>query len=830
MTQYTFHLIGNAHLDPVWMWDWREGLNEGIITHRTILDLMDEDGQLTFMRGEAAQYEHMEKHAPDLFERVRAYAKVGRWDVVGGTYVQPDTNMPATETMLRHFMLSQKYFVRRFGQRVRVAWAADSFGHSAGLPEVLAAAGMEGFAFTRPGPEILPLPKPAFWWEGSGGSRVMAYRPPVGWYGNERDEMPARLDGLLASAQQCDLHNVGVFYGLGNHGGGPSRRSLADIRAWAAKHPEVNVVFSGLHRLFDALRGEAAAHGDGFLPTHCGEINFCLRGCYSSVAKFKYFYRKTEAAVASAERTNTTIRAANLRGLAELRSAGDPGGFSPLDEAWKALAFNSFHDILPGTVIERAIDDEMAWLGGAYHRAQQVENDALMTLANHVDTTVKLPAGDHPGPVALLAWNPHPTEYDGPVELDGMLDYRPIWQYRGRPNELPVELRDHAGRKLPMQVIPVDNTAMLDFPWRKRVVTRVQLPPVGWKVFTLGWVEGAQAPATPDPVQASRTGTIDNGIYKVVAKPETEGLQIFHRGQKLFGPGGLHVITVNDPYGSWGSMNELPESLDLSSVMASWRITRVETLEHGPERATLWVRLEGGHSRLDLRVSLARQREAVDVDARLFLNERSARVKLIMPCGARQAEYDVLGGHVTRGALGETPGGRWVRTPALGFASNALYNFSLKDGALRATIARASRYTCDLTLSPEEQPWVPAVDTGELRFKFVLCPGDEQLPVLARQLEEPPVVISVPATPGDLPRTGSLMQLQPATVRILSFQANSENDLLVYVQEMNGQPVTPRLKWLGQTVKLGKLEGGKIAAWRLIRREQTWQAEPVSLR
>jgi alpha-mannosidase len=201
-----------------------------------------------------------------------------------------------------------------------------------------------------------------------------------------------------------------------------------------------------------------------------------------------------------------------------------------------------------------------------------------------------------------------------------------------------------------------------------------------------------------------------------------------------------------------------------------------------------------------------------------------------MPCGARQAEYDVMGGHITRGALGEVPGGRWVRTPTLGFASNALYNFSLKDGALRATIARASRYACDLTLPPEAQPWIPAVDTGELRFKFVLSPGDEHLPVLARQLEEPPVVMAVPAAPGDLPRTGSLMQIQPATMRVVSFKADQENGWLLYLQEMNGQTVTPRLKWMGQTLKLGKVEGGRIAAWRLVRREETWQAEPITLR
>jgi alpha-mannosidase len=817
MAQLTFHLIGNAHLDPVWIWDWREGLNEGITTSRAILDLMDEDGELTFMRGEAAQYEHMEAHAPDVFERVRAYIKAGRWDVVGGTYVQPDTNLTATETLLRHFMQSQEYFESRFGLRARVAWAADSFGHSAGLPEVLAASGMQGFAFTRPGPEIVAIAKPAFWWEGSAGSRVLAYRPPVGWYGNERDEMPRRLDGLLASAQQCDLQNVGVFFGLGNHGGGPSRRSLADIRAWAKGHPEVTMVYSGLHRLFDALSAEVSAQRADFLPVVRGELNYCLRGCYSSVAKLKFFYRRTEASVFRAERTDTIIRA----GLGQANTR-------PLEGAWHSLAFNSFHDILPGSLIERAADDQMAWLGGAYHQAQSVENAAIVALASRVDTTVKTAKGDHPGPVALMVWNPHATTYEGPVEVEANLDYRPIWEYRDRADQLPVELRDHAGRKLPMQIVPGDNTAMMEFPWRKRAVTRLKLPAFGWKVLTMGWVEGSEAPPTPEPVRVHEPGTIDNGIYKVVAKLDSEGVQVFHCGKSLFGPIGLHIITVNDPYGSWGSMNELPESLDLSAVIASWRITVIKVLESGPERGMLWVRLAGGRSRLDLRFTLTRQHEEVDVDARLFLDERSARVKLVMPCGARQAEYDVPGGLVKRGEVGEVPGGRWVRTAKIGFASNGLYNFDLKNGALRATIARASRYTDDLTLAADAMPWVASVDSGELRFRFLLAPGDENLPQRARLLEEPIVSLAVPASSGDLPRTGSWAAIQPGSLRILSLQASGAEDYLVVVQEVNGQPATARLNWLGQWVKLGKVEAGRIAGWRLVKRDGAWNADSLN--
>lgn len=253
------HLIPNAHLDPVWLWNFQEGLNEGIRTCRTILDLMDEFPELTFSRGEAAIYRHIEKHDPATFARIADFVRAGRWEVIGGTEVQSDTNLPATETFARH-----------------------------------------------------------------------------------------------------DLQNVGVFIGLGDHGGGPTRRQLLDIRAWAEGHPEVTLVYSGLHKLLDALRREVLRNSPDFLPVVKGELNFCLRGCYSSVAKFKFLYRKTENALLAAERADAVVRA----GL----------GLNPGDDVnprvpWNAVLFNTFHDILPGTSIERAVDEQIAWIGGTLPRS-----------------------------------------------------------------------------------------------------------------------------------------------------------------------------------------------------------------------------------------------------------------------------------------------------------------------------------------------------------------------------------------------------------------------------------------------------------------------------
>lgn len=244
------HLIANSHLDPVWLWDWRERLNEGLNTVRTILDLMDEDPELTYIRGESAVYRHIEKTDPGTFERIAAQVRAGRWDVVGGTYIQPDTNLAAIETLARHFTEGQRYFAERFGRKATVAWQADSFGHTAGLPEVFAAAGIDSFAFTRPPDTVLKLAQPAFWWEGRSGARILSYRPLVGWYGSDRLDVPQRLDQLVEAAAKTGLENIACFYGLGNHGGGPTRVQLAGIREWAKAHSNVNVVHAASTSFF----------------------------------------------------------------------------------------------------------------------------------------------------------------------------------------------------------------------------------------------------------------------------------------------------------------------------------------------------------------------------------------------------------------------------------------------------------------------------------------------------------------------------------------------------------------------------------------------------
>ena len=816
------HLIPNAHLDPVWLWDWREGLNEGLITVRTILDLMDEEKDLTFIRGESLIYEHIEETDPATFRRIARYVKAGRWDIVGGTYVQPDTNLAGAETLARQFTRGLLYFESRFGVRPTVAWQADSFGHTAGLPEIFAAAGIDSFAFTRPDANVLTLEEPAFWWKGGGGARILAYRPLVGWYGTEYDEMPRRLDGLLEAAQKSRIENVACFYGLGNHGGGPCRRQFSEIRAWAKAHPEITVSHSGLHRFFAALRKEIERKRLT-LPERKGELNYCLRGCYSSVAKLKFPYRRAESLLERAERTDSAIAALVKR----------PG--TDLTRAWDGVLFNSFHDILPGSSIERALDDQIAWIGGVLHEAQRTELRALNELAARVDTRVTSPAPGHPSAVAFLAWNPHPWPFSGHVEAEACLDYRPLFGYQNRPTEVPLQLLGSDRAPLPFQEVATENRSMVDLAWRKRVVVPVTLPAFGWNVLELGWVEGKRRLAKTSEVALARgesadgRAAIENGVYRLAAEMGGQSVQLLRNGKEVFADGGFTATVFDDVWGSWGGMKEESDSIHLERVRGKWTISGLEVLESGPERAVLWIRFSGVRSSIELSCALYRGGDCVEVAARVLWNERSARLKLLFPVG-ETAEFEVPGASVVRGPSGEVPGGRWLRVPGrdgegFGFVSDALYNFDGRDGRIGATVVRASRYADDVPTSAADKPWLPAVDAGELKFRFLLTSGAADLPRLARELEQPPLVVIAPPGKGTLGRKGSLAALRPSSVELLAMKrAEDGKGFILRVQARTGKNVEGSLDWLGKRIPLGLLIGGRIESYRLVPGAKGWKA------
>ena len=778
----TLHILPNAHLDPVWLWDAREGLDQGIRTFRSVLDLMDEFPEITFLRGEAALYAHFEETDPETFGRIRHRIREGRWEVVGGTWIQPDTNLSSARTLRRQFEVGLDYFQAHLGVRPRVAWQADAFGHAAGLPDIMADAGMESFAFWRPGPKLLRLPKSVFRWCGPNGGSVLASRIDYGWYGTGRDQIPERLDAALAHARRFGLDNEPVFIGLGDHGGGPSRRHVLDVRAWAAAHPDVRVVWSGLHRYFDALRAEAAAKGgNAFFPDFSGELGFTLRGCYTSCLRVKAAFRHAESELATAETAVAAVvphaEFVETGTLVTRRSSLVTPRCGGLADATRTLLFNSFHDILPGSCMERAVEEQLQQLGGVRDAARSAAHAAMSVLAVAADTSVPPPSDpDRPAALPFVVFNPHPWDYHGPLELEGCIDDRPDYYKPFGGGQAPLEVRDPKGRRVPFQIVPAE-AQFGDVIWRNRVVFDARVPAHGFAVYTLGW-KSEELTKTPNdkidtnentnlravpPSRTLRTSReISTARFSVSARIGADGVRILRDGQSWLKGRGLQALLFDDPKGSWG--DDAPRQYDESVPPSAWRVESAKVVECGPLRSALWVRFAGDHSWLELVFRLAEGRDAIDVNARLLWNERGKRLKFSLPCGAAAADCAVPGTVVRRASvLGEVPFNPWAVAldraghPVLGFASDALYGLDMKRGALRPSVVRASGYAWTPRDGSPMELWRSATDLGEHRFRFLLAPGDADMSHLAAELEMPPVIqLAHVSAPGPIGRRGTL--------------------------------------------------------------------------
>jgi alpha-mannosidase len=793
MKKPIFHLLPNAHLDPVWMWNWREGLSEGLRTCRTVLDLMAKYPDLTFIRGEAAVYEHVEERDPETFSRIAAQIAAGRWEAVGGQYIQPDNNMPSLWTALRQLEIGRAYFRSRFGVDVQVGWLPDSFGHGRGTPEIFTAAGLRYFALCRPQEDIRSIGSPVFRWLGQGGSELLCVRMPGRSYASERgidDEyFPlVVLERLIARCGVWPLRNHALTFGLGDHGGGPTRRHLDTLLEWREKHSEVEVKFSTLGNYFRAVEEEL--HDPAVraaLPVVDGDINFCQRGCYSSTSQLKRAFRLAERTLERGNRVQALITGEALP-----------------EETVKGLCFNAFHDILPGTLIESALEEQLQWLGGIVHTGRKSEFRALQQLTRRINIAVLPVAYDQPEAVPYVLFNSLLRPFSGQVEIEFSLDYRPVWDYAMEAGRHPIEVRDGNGKPVAFQVVPVENHSLVNSPpWRQRVVFYAEMPPGGWQVFTLGYQPNPEiAPEPPGvPVTASENA-IDNGIFRVWAKAGDEALQITRNGRDLTGNDGLSFAIFEDPYGSWGDMSEKPENSHALEKTEQWTIQRLKVLESGPERARLWVEFAGLRSRVEVTLSLSRGRDALDIAVRVFWDDRCRRLKMLMSQGEKVV-YEVPGGRIERGETAIVPGGRYQRVffpDGEGFvlASDSIYGYENEGGYFAAVLARGTRYCTDEPCRAHDYPEHPLADQGVLQANFVLGPLEADAEYLSEELEEPVTIIMEAPHVGDLAPAGSLWQHEALTGKVCDIAAVN-GKLNITLQHRN--------------------DGTKPQAWKIIRKE-----------
>jgi alpha-mannosidase len=273
------------------------------------------------------------------------------------------------------------------------------------------------------------------------------------------------------------------------------------------------------------------------------------------------------------------------------------------------------------------------------------------------------------------------------------------------------------------------------------------------------------------------------------------------------------VEVFEDIWGSWGGMSEEKDSIVLDKVLESWTVSECAILQEGPEQAVLWTRWQGKNSWLDLTYSLRRGEDALRVSARMLWNERSARIKLVFPSNG-PLRMQTPASSAERAQAGHLPCGRWFRRGSeekgLAFVSDVLSDLDTSEDKTRVTIARASRYADDVPTAADKARWRPATDCGELKFQFILAAPSSDLERLAEELLHAPVTLPVPPHPGSRPPKGSLAEIQPSHVTLLSASIGDGGALKVRVQNQSSEEALANMVLDGVTLKLGSLRAGEI--------------------
>ena len=248
--QATVHLVSNAHLDPVWMWEWEEGAAAAISTFRTAADLCEEFEGFIFNHNEVILYQWVEEYEPALFERIQRLVKAGKWHIMGGWYLQPDCNIPSCESFVRQILLGRRYFGEKFGVTPTTAINFDPFGHTRGLVQIIAKSGFDSYLFCRPDPGNCQLEDDTFIWEGYDGSRLLAQRVPEG-YNSPLGGARAKVERRIPNSP--DGTSTIVLWGIGDHGGGPSHQDLQDLADLIHTRNDVSIHHSTPEAYFTSL-------------------------------------------------------------------------------------------------------------------------------------------------------------------------------------------------------------------------------------------------------------------------------------------------------------------------------------------------------------------------------------------------------------------------------------------------------------------------------------------------------------------------------------------------------------------------------------------------
>lgn len=758
------HLIGNSHIDAVWLWPWVEADSVVHSTFQSALDRMNEDPDVAMTTSSSQFYQWIAESDPALLAAIRKRVEQGRWDLVGGWWVEPDVNIPSGEALARQGLYGQRTLEHLFGRMATTGYNPDSFGHAGSLPQILKLQGMDNYVFMRPNPTEKTLPSNLFWWQGIDGTRALTFRIPIAYNTDRSIDLHMRqVVDLFANQPVKDAME---FFGVGDHGGGPTRTAMAAIRTIQSEPGAPKAFYSTPDRYFAEVRQSLPAD----LPVVKDDLQHHSVGCYTAGSEIKKGNRTSEAALVTAEK------------FAAIGSVAWGANYpqSEFTAAWKRVLFLQFHDSLAGTALPEHFKSAM----DGYGRALDISHQAMDITAQRLAWQV--PATD-PDSQYLVVFNPNAWSTTENIEYDF------AWN-----RKTPSRVEDDHGQAIPFQWID-PTTAVQD---RTGIVAQVEVPAFGYRQIRLR--KSTDSESTQHPSLVSATGNVlENEHLKVTFSTDgTLGILDKDTGKQVFqgGETGARAIVLRDTSDTWSHHVRA-----YTDEIGSFKQQDLKIVEDGPLRARVRVRSTYGTSTLTTDWILYAGSRRLEARVSLDWHEHFKMLKYSFPLnvGAPKATYEIPYGTIQRETNGdEDPGQRWIdvtgdqsgKPYGLAVVNDAKYGYSVLGSDMRVSVVRGTVYAHHepYVLDPKrDYQWM---DQGVQTFRMVLVPhsGSWQsagVTRIAEELVSPVPVIYQGIHKGDRAQEDSFLSVSASDVVISAIKKAEDNDdIIVRAYETDGKP------------------------------------------
>ena len=776
LQQFTIRAVGNSHIDMAWLWPWTETVEVVRNTFRSVLDLMREYPDFKFTMSSARTYEWMQEKYPDLYHEIEQRVKEGRWEIIGGMWVEPDLNMPDGESLVRQILVGKRYFQNNFGVDVKIGWNPDSFGYNWQLPQIYKRSGMDYFVTQKLmwAHEFTTFPYKFFWWQAPDGSRLLTYFPHD--YADPIDAEP--LANQLAvwmpsiyGPKIPEKPEMMHLYGVGDHGGGPTRVMLdhaEQMRSPDFVFPKLEFTFAS--EFFADMEKKLPSMQ---VPTWNGELYFQYhRGVFTTQAETKRRIRRSEENVLNAEK---------FASLALLY--GRPYPQELMTQTWKNLLFDHFHDIMPGSGIAVNYLDAKRNLENVDRAANDVTFASLRELAAHIN-----------------------TQRDGaPLILFNSLSW-PRAEVAELETQLPtsarqIEVVDANGKPAEAQLLSIDPETN-----RARFLLLSHTPSLGYKTYFVR--AAASAPTVKSLLKAS-ADTLENEFIRVKIDLQTGCMtSVFDKrnGTEALAPsetdtggpknsicGNLLQTFVDKPK-QWDAWN-----IDADFEKQHWDLDKadeVKLVESGPLRSIIRVKNHFQNSTFVRDIILYAGVPRVDVKMQAEWHEKHILLKVAFPVSAHsdKATYEIPYGAVERPTTRNTPAEQaQFEVPAYRWAdiSDASHGLSLLNDCKYGYDAKGNVLRLSLLRSPE---WPdPHADEGNHEFTYSLYPhggGWKDALTIRRGYELNYKLIALPVGKheGKLPAEHSFVEAKSDNVIVTAVKkAEDDNTLIVRFFEWAGK-------------------------------------------